>query len=195
MTHRTKALGCTLAGLLILLISDHAFSQAVMEVGKFSAARAGDKLPPDWKPLVFKKIEKHTDYILVKDGDKVIIKAVAKASASGLTREIKINPKEYPIVYGYYDYPYYYGDYGYYGDGGRFHHGHGERHEFHGEPFKGEEHAPKPGSVPQPGGAPRSGGVPQRGSEPHGGGGSATGHGGGGESGAVRDMNDKALPS
>lgn len=98
MTNRAKTFGSTLAGLLILLISDHAFSQAVIEVGKFSAARAGDKLPSDWKPLAFKKIEKHTTYTLVKDGDKVVIKAVAKASASGLTREIKINPKEYPIV-------------------------------------------------------------------------------------------------
>jgi len=28
----------------------------------------------------------------------VVVKAVAEASASGLTREIKINPKEYPVV-------------------------------------------------------------------------------------------------
>jgi len=98
MTDRVKTFWCTLAGLLILFVSDHAFSQAVIEVGKFSAARAGDKLPSDWKPLTFKKIEKHTTYTLVKDGDKVVVKAVAKASASGLTREIKINPKEYPIV-------------------------------------------------------------------------------------------------
>jgi hypothetical protein len=71
MTNRMKTSWCTLAGLLILLISDYAFSQAVIEVGKFSAARAGDKLPSDWKPLTFKKIDKHTTYTLVKDDDKV----------------------------------------------------------------------------------------------------------------------------
>ncbi len=98
MTNRAKTFWCTLAGLVILFLSDHAFSQATIEVGKFSAARAGDKLPSNWKPLAFKKIEKHTTYTLVKDDNKVVIKAVAKASASGLTREIKINPKEYPIV-------------------------------------------------------------------------------------------------
>ncbi len=98
MTDRAKNVFCTFVGLLILLFSDQAISQAVIEVGKFSAATAGDKLPSDWKPLTFKKIEKHTTYTLVKDDDKVVIKAVAKASASGLTREIKINPKEYPIV-------------------------------------------------------------------------------------------------
>src|SRR4030066_1443820 len=98
MTDTAKNVLCTLAGLLILLFSDYAFSEAVIEVGKFSAAKAGDTPPLDWKPLTFKKIEQHTTYQLVKDDDKVVIKAIAKASASGLTREIKINPKEYPIV-------------------------------------------------------------------------------------------------
>jgi hypothetical protein len=98
MTHMPKHCFWILASLLILLFSDYAFSEVVIEVGRFSAAKAGDKLPSDWKPLTFKKIEKHTTYTLVKDDGKVVIKAVAKASASGLTREIKINPKEYPIV-------------------------------------------------------------------------------------------------
>jgi hypothetical protein len=73
-------------------------SQLTIEVGKFSAATAGQKLPDGWKPLTFKKIEKHTTYTLVRDDDTVVVKAVAEASASGLTREIKIDPKEYPIV-------------------------------------------------------------------------------------------------
>ena len=76
----------------------HAQSQTVVEVGKFSAANVEGILPPGWKPLTFKKIEKHTTYSLVKDSDTVVIKAVAEASASGLTREIKIYPKEYPIL-------------------------------------------------------------------------------------------------
>lgn len=76
----------------------HAQSQAIIEVGKFSAATVGDTFPPGWKPLTFKKIEKHTTYTLVKDDDIVVVKAVAEASASGLTREIKINPKEFPII-------------------------------------------------------------------------------------------------
>jgi len=89
---------CLLASLLPLLFSHHAFSEGVIEVGKFSSEKAGNALPPDWKPLTFKKIERHTAYELVKDDGKVVIKAVAKASASGLAREIKINPKEYPII-------------------------------------------------------------------------------------------------
>ncbi|MFB3884082.1 MAG: DUF3047 domain-containing protein [Thermodesulfobacteriota bacterium] len=73
-------------------------SEEVMEVGRFSAEPVGNVLPFQWKPLTFKKIEKHTVYTLVKDGDTVVIKAEAEASASGLTREIRIDPKEYPVV-------------------------------------------------------------------------------------------------
>jgi hypothetical protein len=76
----------------------YAQSQATIEVGKFSSVTVENTLPPDWKPLTFKKIEKHTIYTLVKDNSAVVVKAVAEASASGLTREIKINPKEYPVV-------------------------------------------------------------------------------------------------
>lgn len=77
---------------------DHIHSQPVIEVGKFSAEKVGDGVPTNWKPLTFKKIERHTAYSLGKEDDTVVVKAVAEASASGLIREIKINPKEYPIV-------------------------------------------------------------------------------------------------
>jgi hypothetical protein len=77
-----------------------AFTQpvGVIEVGKFSAEAVGNPLPTGWKPLTFKKIERHTTYMLVQDDHTIVVKAVAEASASGLVREIKINPKEYPIV-------------------------------------------------------------------------------------------------
>lgn len=90
------------AGALVVLLALpwvlHAQSGSILEVGKFSAAAEGNALPDGWKPLTFKKIEKHTVYKVVKDGDAVVVKAVSEASASGLTREITINLKEYPIV-------------------------------------------------------------------------------------------------
>jgi len=99
---RGKFLVFSVSALLIQLylpsFITHAQSQDIIEVGKFSATTVGDTLPPGWKPLIFKKIEKHTIYTLVKDDNVVVVKAVAEASASGLTREIKINPKEYPVV-------------------------------------------------------------------------------------------------
>ncbi len=68
-------------------------------VGVFSSEPADKPLPEDWKPLTFKKIEKHTLYTLVSDEGTTVVRAVANASASGLIREIRIDPREYPMVH------------------------------------------------------------------------------------------------
>ncbi len=73
-------------------------SGAVLEVGKFSAGKDGAELPDGWKPLTFPKVPKHTAYTLVKDGGMAVVKAMSNASASGLTKEVAIDPKEYPVV-------------------------------------------------------------------------------------------------
>jgi hypothetical protein len=91
------------SSLLIVALSAFfsiAFSQtsSVLEVGKFSAEEAEEGAPTGWKPLTFKNIERHTNYTRVMDGETVVVKAVANASASGLVRAIQIDPKEYPIV-------------------------------------------------------------------------------------------------
>jgi hypothetical protein len=63
-----------------------------------STEQLGAALPEGWKPVPFKKIKRHTEYSLVRDEGNTVVKAVSNASASGLVREIRINPKEYPIV-------------------------------------------------------------------------------------------------
>jgi hypothetical protein len=73
-------------------------SGAVLEVAKFSLATVGSAVPEGWKPLTFKKVPKPTMYEVVKDGDTAVVKAVSDASASGLIKEVKIDPREYPIV-------------------------------------------------------------------------------------------------
>jgi hypothetical protein len=83
--------GC---GALIL----EADSPVLLEVGKFSAGTAGPSLPDEWTPLTFKKIARHTNYEMVQDETGVVVKARSEASASGLTKQIRIDPKEYPIV-------------------------------------------------------------------------------------------------
>ena len=85
---------------LSLSLAVHAQSPSVIEVGMFSRATVGNGFPEGWKALNFKKIERHTNYTLVKDEDTVVVKAIAEASASGLIREMKINPKESPWCNG-----------------------------------------------------------------------------------------------
>ncbi|MGH7165641.1 MAG: DUF3047 domain-containing protein [Nitrospiraceae bacterium] len=92
-----RAIG-SLCVLLVLCSVALAQSESTIQVGIFSAAAEGPGLPDGWKPLTFKKIERHTTYTLVKDGEAIVVKAVSEAASSGLTREIRINSKEYPIV-------------------------------------------------------------------------------------------------
>jgi hypothetical protein len=69
-----------------------------VEVARFSAHQPGASLPEGWKPLTFKKIPKLTTYELMQDGAQVVVKAMSDSSASGLTKEVRIDPKEFPIV-------------------------------------------------------------------------------------------------
>ncbi|MBX3325018.1 MAG: DUF3047 domain-containing protein [Nitrospira sp.] len=73
-------------------------SPATIDVGPFSAAAPSGSWPDGWKPLTFPKIPQHTTYQLVKDGDRVAVKAVSQTSSSGYTKEVLIDPKEYPII-------------------------------------------------------------------------------------------------
>lgn len=66
--------------------------------GNFSLATPGGPFPQGWKPLIFEKIKEHTEYDLVQDGQQVVVKAVSRQSSSGLTREITIDPQEYPVI-------------------------------------------------------------------------------------------------
>jgi hypothetical protein len=90
------------ASLLVAALGMHAdlamASADIVEVGKFSAATVGHAVPDGWKPLVFEKITRHTTYELLREGTTVVVKAMSEAAASGLTREIKVDPKHYPIV-------------------------------------------------------------------------------------------------
>jgi len=67
-------------------------------IGDFSSARAGGNLPDGWQPLTFSNIERHTDYSLVEDDGKVVVKAVSHQSASGLMHAISLDPEEYPVI-------------------------------------------------------------------------------------------------
>lgn len=84
----------------IVAVSELAWAQSspIVEVGKFSEASEGAALPDGWKPLTFKKIPTQTKYEVIRDGGVTVVKASSEASASGLTKAVKIDPREYPIV-------------------------------------------------------------------------------------------------
>jgi len=83
---------------LITIIPQQLQAREVFFAGKFSAAGPGEVLPTGWEPLIFKKINSHTHYSLIKDGDTPVVQAVSKGSASGLMRKIRVDPEKYPII-------------------------------------------------------------------------------------------------
>jgi len=83
---------------LLTTLPLHAELPPVVEVGSFSGEPEGAAVPAGWKPLTFKKIERHTEYRLVKDEGRTAVRATSRAASSGLTRAIRINPQDYPIV-------------------------------------------------------------------------------------------------
>lgn len=100
---KKKMILCTcfvMMSLLTLISAEPAFAVRQMVVGNFSAALPGADIPEGWKPLVFKKIDRHTQYSLVHDSatDATVVRAFSQASASGLIREISIDPEKFPII-------------------------------------------------------------------------------------------------
>ena len=73
-------------------------AETILELAPFSKSTPGGALPEGWQPQTFKKIGQHTVYELVKDGDATVMKAMANASASGLTKPLDLNLKDFPIL-------------------------------------------------------------------------------------------------
>ena len=93
----TICLGTILSGAFLIQSALAQFQESLL-VGYFSENQASSVVPRNWKPLTFPKIPKHTEYSLVHDGERIVVKATSQASSSGLTREVQIDPKEYPII-------------------------------------------------------------------------------------------------
>jgi len=67
-------------------------------VGAFSALKAGAALPEAWKPQGVSSAKNTTHYALANDGGVTVVRAEARASASGLSRAVRVNPAEYPLL-------------------------------------------------------------------------------------------------
>ncbi|MEE9614957.1 MAG: DUF3047 domain-containing protein [Thermodesulfobacteriota bacterium] len=70
-------------------------------IDRFSGEVGRDGLPEGWKPLTFRKIERHTDYTVVEEeggeGER-FLKAESRGSASGVYKEVEIDLGEYPVL-------------------------------------------------------------------------------------------------
>jgi DUF3047 family protein len=67
-------------------------------VASFSDGVPGTELPAGWQPWSLSKFKKTTQYQLVSEDGKTVVKASARASASGLVHRLDVNPKQFPML-------------------------------------------------------------------------------------------------
>ena len=70
----------------------------VPRLDAFSKARPGAELPGGWRVWTLSRFKKSTDYVLVADAGRTVIKAHADSSASGLVHDAHVDPREFPIL-------------------------------------------------------------------------------------------------
>ena len=92
-----SALGLFLCLALCLpLLAESAAPEFVVD--RFSGETEPGGVPKGWKELKFSKIPKRTVYSVEGKDGQFWVKAVSQASASGILKEVGLDPKEYPVL-------------------------------------------------------------------------------------------------
>lgn len=91
------ALAAALVAVAVLAPAGEAPAQPPY-VTAFSQGVPGTALPPGWDAQTFPRIANHTRYALVRDGDTVVVRAEADASASGLVFRLTAAPHEARVL-------------------------------------------------------------------------------------------------
>jgi len=81
----------------LTLLCSYVNAENVINAGLFSKEDPGTELPEKWEPLTFKNL-KNTDYRLIQNKDRMVVKAETDQSASGLIRKIEIDIEKYRIM-------------------------------------------------------------------------------------------------
>jgi hypothetical protein len=75
-----------------------AAAQDPLEVARFSALQAGAPLPEWLQPYEFPNQPRHTQFALVEDEGRTVLRARADASTSGLIRSLQVDPGRHPML-------------------------------------------------------------------------------------------------
>jgi len=67
-------------------------------VTQFSSGEPGEPLPPGWRAWTVGKYKKATEYSLVKEDGRTVIRASANDSASGLSQDVRVDTREFPLL-------------------------------------------------------------------------------------------------
>jgi hypothetical protein len=67
-------------------------------VATFSDTPPGEELPGGWEPWTLSKLKKPTQYKLVDESGRTVVRASAEASASGLIHKLDLDPKVFRLL-------------------------------------------------------------------------------------------------
>lgn len=96
--------GGFLTGLVLALVAGCASvpqqpeTVALPYVASFSSGSPGGDLPDGWRPWTLSKFKKPTQYRLVGEDGRTVVRASAQASASGLVHPLQVDPREFPLL-------------------------------------------------------------------------------------------------
>jgi hypothetical protein len=65
---------------------------------RFSSLSPGSPLPPEYRVHTFEKQPRHTEYALVEDGGRTVLRARADASTAGIARALRVDPATHPML-------------------------------------------------------------------------------------------------
>lgn len=81
-----------------VFLPGRAAAQNALEAMRFSALQAGAPLPGWLRPYVFPNQPRRTQFALVEDEGRTVLRARADASASGLIRGLQVDLGRYPLL-------------------------------------------------------------------------------------------------
>ncbi len=81
-----------------LLFSRPSPAQTAIAAMRFSALQPGAPLPEWLKPYTFPNRPRHTEFALIADEGRTVLRARAVASTSGLARELRVDPRSHPLL-------------------------------------------------------------------------------------------------
>lgn len=82
----------------LLLFTRAGEAQTVVEAMRFSTLKPGAPLPEWLKPFAFENQPWRTEFSLVEDEGRTVLRARARASTAGLTRELRVDPRSHPLL-------------------------------------------------------------------------------------------------
>ncbi len=99
-------LGVTALALLLALGAPGAGAQAPsgspsvapLDVLRLGPPASPDALPPDWRPVTFRTIDRHTRYQIVPEGAGWALRADSEAAAAALYRPLDLDPRVYQLI-------------------------------------------------------------------------------------------------